>query len=847
MSTKNKSNVTVFPGPRAPSPSRIQELINGALQRVAPLWPLDQFVAVNPYQGFSDESFGRAIQRVALTSGGKMVMERRFFLEAYRAGKFNNDDIHAAIGRLNASVTLKNVLDALHTSAQSDATDKTGSAMRTYADVAEEQSGKDWQALITQQVSHWASGYFDAGQAAWPSPFSNLSPFDAWRAETKIDCTPLLMNISEHDDFIDSLPPSPMAACEYAISRLGVHESLLDLYLHRLLMTIGGWVAYARYRGWHDELAGGSPALVLEMLAIRLSWELMLANEYDDAGGQLRWRRHLANGVRQLSSAATSDDQPIIDEILLGAYEYAWQDATVEKIQQPAEQIETNRPKVQAVFCIDVRSEVLRRAIEGINPHIETTGFAGFFGLPIEYVPIGAESGVAHCPVLLKPDVTLHESMNDTSSELTTRLANRVRLKRQLTHGWRAFKNSAVSCFVFVESYGLAYGVKLLAHTLGIGRPEPLPRHRGLSARTARELAPQLLSIADNESGLALERQIEFAESMLRGMSLTKNHARIVLLTGHGSATTNNAHGSGLDCGACGGQSGETNARIGAMILNSPSVRSALNLRGICIPDDTLFIAAVHNTTTDEVTLFDTKAAPETHTQEIVDLQETLDKASEASRQERSVLLGVAPKKSSSRKQMARKSADWSDVRPEWGLAGCAGFIAAPRAMTRSKNLEGRAFLHSYDYRDDPDFSVLELIMTAPMVVASWINLQYYGSTVDNRVFGSGDKTLHNVVGHSIGVLEGNGGDLRVGLSKQSVHDGQRYIHEPMRLSVFIAAPIVAINTIIERHENIKNLVDNGWLNLFALYEDGDIVARYRGNLEWESHSEHDMKQQNKG
>ncbi len=90
--------------------------------------------------------------------------------------------------------------------------------------------------------------------------------------------------------------------------------------------------------------------------------------------------------------------------------------------------------------------------------------------------------------------------------------------------------------------------------------------------------------------------------------------------------------------------------------------------------------------------------------------------------------------------------------------------------------------------------------MTAPMVVASWINLQYYGSTVNNRVFGSGNKVLHNVSG-TIGVLEGNAGDLKVGLPWQSVHDGERFVHEPLRLNVFIEAPLDAIDGVIAKHE----------------------------------------------
>ena len=123
--------------------------------------------------------------------------------------------------------------------------------------------------------------------------------------------------------------------------------------------------------------------------------------------------------------------------------------------------------------------------------------------------------------------------------------------------------------------------------------------------------------------------------------------------------------------------------------------------------------------------------------------------------------------------------------------------------------------------------------MTAPMVVASWINLQYYGSTVNNRAFGSGNKVLHNVVG-TLGVLEGNGGDLKTGLPWQSLHDGRSLVHKPLRLNVMIEAPEDAINAIIEKHEAVRGLVDNGWVHLFSLDGHGRVAGRYLGGLRWE-------------
>ena len=169
---------------------------------------------------------------------------------------------------------------------------------------------------------------------------------------------------------------------------------------------------------------------------------------------------------------------------------------------------------------------------------------------------------------------------------------------------------------------------------------------------------------------------------------------------------------------------------------------------------------------------------------------------------------------------------DWSQVRPEWGLAGNAAFIVAPRRRTRHMDLGGRSFLHDYDWRLDTDLSVLTLIMTAPMVVTNWINMQYYASTVDNRRYGSGNKVLHNVVGGRIGVFEGNGGDLRIGLAIQSLHDGQTLRHPPVRLSVFIEAPRAGIDSIIGAHAVVNDLVSNGWLHLLRIEPSTGLVER---------------------
>ncbi|SNC74719.1 hypothetical protein SAMN04487881_2524 [Marinobacter sp. es.048] len=785
-----------------------------ACDLIAPVWPLDQWIAVNPFWGLRHLPASRADQVLGERGGFSMLMPTEYYREAWQGGRIRKEDLQASIAERGDEQNLSWYLDWLSRKPSTTAPLRS-SILDTYKGASTDDEGGSLAETACDQVSRVCGAFFDQRQGRWSAAGDNAgaSLFQFWLESIRKDLSlDFSTGLKGARAFFKTVPDNMDEAILDAIKRIRVSGEELEALCHGLLLKVNGWASWCRGEDWRAGLEGRSSDRCPEILAIMLVWETA-GVAFASTGQKAEWQRQRTRARR----SADYDDRRRL-WVWQRAFEIGYQRSLWRALEsvperQPVSDQERETPIVQAVFCIDVRSEAMRRHLEDVCPGVQTLGFAGFFGMPIDHQQQGPVAPARRLPGLLPASYRLIDTRGSLREDLAE---NRSLDQREIAReSVRKAKYTSLSTFTLVETTGLAWAWKLVKDSL----------KKGHKTREEKSVEGRLVHSHGGDP-LSDAEKVALAANMLRGMSLTSGFAPLLVLVGHGSHTDNNPNQAGLDCGACGGQSGGVNARLAASLVNDPQIRAGLADEGIRIPDFTWAIAAEHCTATDKVTIADRHLVPDSHVQKLADLEAGFEKAGIRVRKERATPLKLNGLDDDNLKQaMETRTRDWSEVRPEWGLANNAAIIFAKRIKTRGCNLSGRVFLHDYDPEQDADGGLLEALLSAPMVVANWINLQYFASVTVPDVYGSGNKLLHSVVGGNIGVVEGNGAHLRIGLPLQSVHDGTFWRHEPVRLTVLIDAPADRIESVLHRQPDVAALVENQWVSLHRL--SGEGVERY--------------------
>jgi len=370
-----------------------------ACQAIAPAWPLDRAIAVNPHWSRIGMPVRQVAARMAVLAGIRVFPSRADQRAAWLQGRITAQDLQTALAALASADagTDPQAQWLSWTSAQCvDALEREPSVAQLplLIDLLDNEAHATnrlpWRQAITHQVSQTCAAYFDTQQADW-QPQRTQGLYQFWLDTLQHDHgIGTLMGLPQLGTTLQALPRTPQDAERWVLQRLGLPQQVWADYLEAVLLTVNGWASWCADLGWQARLEGRQDGHLRELLAIRLAWGAILL-EGRSAGPQAAAFGLLQDQWGRAQDAIAQAQHALrMDELWQLALEAGYQRALADKLLRvplahssglTAGVAPSGAPapvEAQAAFCIDVRSEPLRRALEQACPAMQTVGFAGF-------------------------------------------------------------------------------------------------------------------------------------------------------------------------------------------------------------------------------------------------------------------------------------------------------------------------------------------------------------------------------------------------------------------------------------------------------------------------------------
>lgn len=801
--------------------------LDGTIDRIAH-WlpsqmPIKDFVHHNTLHAVQDRPFHEGVAVAAKVFGARSYLPLADYQARYRCGRIKDFAIdwalaHAAVDPLEREALRRSLFkedDSGHYSPISLANHGIRERWLNHLEV-------NLDALSQPVLFRLTANFLDQGISRWTV---------ARRGESFWDCVWRLVEGS----FMPLYPfdePSARSivnqtadeAIKFCLEKIVGDKTLYEQYLLEMLLAHPGWSGMVRVVETNPQaLLARRNISLKEFMALELAIEYaILLKKKGEEFPAVVDTPHIGK-VPRLAEALNRPEFPQRFKIwheamefslhgeLLGALHHAFTAVAPE----PAD-----RPRAQALFCIDDRECSLRRHLEEINPRIDTYGAAGFFGIDFLFKGIDDAYPVAQCPVVVTPrHLVVESSVASKGTSAKSAKADLSKLHFKPNSMWRGW--------LFTQTIGIGYAVRLAWDVFR-------PGSRLLKIRQLGEVDAHtnlhLLRVSDEPTedgrllGFSHNEMADRIEGLLRLIGLTENFAPLVVVIAHGSSSVNNPHFAAYDCGACAGKPGAPNARAFAWMANDETVRSILRGRGIDIPRRTRFMAALHNTSRDEVVYFDPHLWEKNPAEGFADFQNDMREALRRNAHERCRWFELGPKADDaelSHAHVQSRATSIFEPRPELNHSNNLYCVVGRRKLTTRLYLDRRAFLHSYDPCSDPSGDLLLKILSAVIPVCGGINLEYLFSRIDNSVYGAGTKLPHNVIG-LLGVANGVDGDLRTGLPAQMIE-----VHEPARLLIVVEQTPEIFDLAYRRLGELQEWLDNQWVRLASVHPDTGETLLY--------------------
>lgn len=771
--------------------------------------PLKDFIHHNTLHAFQHHNFFDALIQSATIFGTKTILSISEFRELYTTKKIDETYLdHFIVDRFGNASLSKWKDKMLHKKIHFESKARIGQLRKYWK--------KHYQIdldLYTQPILFRVlCNYLDQGIAIWNFPVTSKGFLESIKEIEKHTYSSIFASPR-----VKKLLFSSDLSIEKLLKILVGQEAYFEQYLFDQQFTHPGWSGMVSVLEHQPESLLDARKISLEDVIL---FELLLEIDYLDKHFGVIWAPLATNlniKPKDLLAHEDPNELDIMQEIFQKAYEWTYYAEVLNGLKNAMKHsppIDKKETSFQALFCIDDRECSFRRHLEYIDPNCVTFGTPGFFGVEFYFQPQNGNFHTKVCPAPIKPSHLIKEKAENAKEGKDLHFHKQ---SHSLLFGW-----------VISQSLGFWSAIKL---ALNIFKPSMSPatsysfRHMNKESELTIEHIPGNVNDEGLQIGFTVEEMAVRVENLLRSIGLLKDFAPLIYVVGHGSTSVNNTHYAGYDCGACSGRPGSVNARVFAYMANHNEVRKILINKGIQIPDDTIFIGALRDTSRDTIVFYDTSKLNDLALQQHRANEQCFFEASDHNAKERSRRFETIDTRLSPQQiheKVKIRSVSLFEPRPELNHATNTLCIIGRRQLTKSLFLDRRAFLNSYDFSQDPEGTYLSRILNAAAPVCGGINLEYYFSRLDNFKFGAGTKLSHNVMG-LIGVANGIDGDLRTGLPSQMIE-----VHDPFRLLMIVEHYPEVILHCLSENPNTEEWFENEWVNLVSIHPDTREILQYK-------------------
>ena len=760
--------------------------------------PLMDFVHHNTLHAFQHLPFHEALEMAHVKLGYQVYFPLETFRTLYQTGRITETIVDRVLSQKKGQDQEIWKRKLLHGQYNSIEHARVGALRGQW----KKQYSIDLDSLVHPTLFRLLGSYLDQGISIWNFPIDDLSFLDAIR---KLE-TNSWVSIFKRTTSRALLLNENTRIQDILVLLVGNNDAFYEQYLYDQQFAHQGWSGMV-------STVEDLPQTLLDKRQIKLEelilLELLLELDALDHKLGSEWKsidQQLTEPITALHDPIVKSEQMEVLSLWQEAFEWTYYDQVLKGIQtERVEYVSPHQKSFQSLFCIDDRECSFRRYLENLDPACETFGTPGFFSVEFFYQPVGGKFYTKLCPAPVTPKYLIKEIGEDK--------------KRATDLHFSKHNHNFYSGWLFSQTLGFWSAVKLF---INLFKPSMSPATasslRHMDKFSGLQVDFDAFHAEENglQLGFKVEEMANRVEAQLRSIGLVDNFAPIIYVVGHGASSVNNPHYAAYDCGACSGRAGSVNARVISQMANKPEVRTILAERGIQIPETTMFVGGLHDTTRDEIVFYDDQISSleykSMHKKHEEVFRKALDlNAKERSRRFESINSKESP--ASIHEKIRTRSVSIFEPRPELNHATNALAIVGRRELSKGLFLDRRSFLNSFDYRVDPAGDYLFGILKAAAPVCGGINLEYYFSRVDGEKLGAGTKLPHNVMG-LFGVANGIDGDLRPGLPAQMTE-----VHDPVRLLLIVEHfPEVVLKTIQRAPETYE------WFKLVAVHPETNAL-----------------------